>query len=340
MTHPSRALAPVFTLQQRRRWFKALAVVACTSIACAPAFSQQSAGKTVRLVVPYTPGGSTDAAARIAAQFLAKELGTNVIVENKPGANTIIATQYVAGAPSDGSIALIGGTASMTSNPYLYRRLPYDTEKAFVPVGMVSRMPFVMVVSSQSKFSSVREFVTAAKAAPAPLRYGSAGNGNPTHLAGALFSQATGVSLQQIPYQGSAPSISALLAGDTEVNFEVLSTALPHIRAGKLRALAVMSLQRNAKLPEIPTLEELGLAGLDISTSFAVVLPAATPVDVQKRLHDAVVAATSKPDFAQALDVLALEPYPPLSQADTVALFAKERARWKKVIQANSISLD
>ena len=311
-----------------------LAAVTSTS------WAQAGADRPIRLIVPYTPGGSTDLATRIAAQFMGKELGTTVVVENKPGANTVIATQSVASAPADGSTVLIAGTASMTSNPFLYKKLPYDAEKAFAPIGMVSRMPFVMVVNARSKATTVGDFIALGKAAKAPLRYGSAGNGNPTHLAGALFSEGTGVPLQQIPYQGSAPSLSALLAGDTDVNFEVLSTALPHIRGGKLRALAVMASERNPKLPDVPTLAESGVQGLDISTSFAMLVPAATPAAVQQRLHQALMAVTANPAYAKALDEQALQAYPPMTQAATAALFAAERARWKGVIEKNAISLD
>jgi len=307
--------------------------------ASGPALAQAS-DQPLHMIVPYPAGGSSDYATRLAAKYLTGPLGSTVIVENKPGANSIIGAQYVAQARADGTVALVAGTAATTANPFLYKKLPYDAEKAFTPIGMISRMPFVVIVNSNFPANSIAEFLKAAKTAKAPLSYGSAGNGNPTHLAGALFAQTTGIKLQQIPYQGSSQSITALLAGQTDASFEVLQTALPFLKAGKVKALAVMSLERHPRIPDVPTLAELGWQGLDVSTSFAMLVPAATPAATQHRLHEALMTATTNPAFIKALDDQALQSYPAMSQADTAAVFAKERVRWKSVIERNAIALD
>lgn len=335
--HTTKAVSPDF--KARRRLIASFLTLPAASLL--PNFAQgQTSNKVLRLIVPYAAGGSSDYAGRLTAQYLTGPLGATVVVENKPGANSIIAAQYVAQSPADGTIALIAGTAATTSNPFLYKKLPYDTEKAFAPIGMISRMPFVVVVNSTSPAKTIGEFLSVAKKAKTPLNYGSAGNGNPTHLAGALFAQITGIELQQIPYQGSAPSMTALLSGETSASFEVLQTVLPMVRAGRLKILAVMANERHPKIPDVPTLAELGFQGLDVSTSFAMLVPSATPAATQSRLREALAAATTNPNFIKSLDEQALQSYPVMTQAETTALFAKERARWKSVIERNSIKLD
>ena len=214
--------------------------------------------KTLRIIVPFAPGGGTDLIARLVAETMSKDLGRSVIVENKPGAGTIIGTDYVAKSTADGS-ALVMATFAHAVNPALHAKLPFDTDKDFAPVALVGTSPNVLVVRPDRPWKTVRELIDAAKAQPGNLTYGSFGNGTSAHLAGALFANLAKVELLHVPYKGSAPAITDLLGGQIDMMFTTVASVAQHLTSGKLRALAVTSAKRSPSWPDLPTIAEAGV---------------------------------------------------------------------------------
>jgi tripartite-type tricarboxylate transporter receptor subunit TctC len=304
-----------------------------------PAAAQGWPPRPPRLVVPYAPGGVTDILARATAAGLGAQLGQQVVVENRPGANTIIGAQAVAQAAPDGLTWLMASGASIVLNPMLYRQLPYDAARDLAVLGIIVETPLVMVVPPSLPVRSVAEFIAHAKARPDAMNYASVGLGNPIQLAAELFAMGAGIGMTNVVYPGSAPSLLALASGDVQVMFDVIGTSLPQIREGRLRALAVTTRERLAVLPEVPTIAESGLPGYQAATWFGLAVPRATPEPVATRLRAALASVQQEPEFAKRFNELGLAVQAPRDAAAIEAYLAEERERWGAVIKAKNISL-
>lgn len=303
-----------------------------------PALAQAWPTRPLRLVCPYAPGGTTDQLARAIAELLARALGQPVLVENRAGANTIIGTQAVAQSAADGQTLLMASGASMVLNPLLYRRLPYDAARDLTTLAVMVETPLVMVVPATLPVRDVADFVALARRQP--VNFASVGVGNPIHLAAELFRAAAGIEMQNVVYPGSAPALTALLAGDVQVIFDVVLTALPFIRDGRLRALAVTTAARLAVLPDLPTVAETGYPGYAATTWFGVAAPRGLAPDVEARLRSALATVQTDPGFQARFGALGLVMLPPAEPQAIEAGLAREAARWGSVIHARGIVLE
>jgi tripartite-type tricarboxylate transporter receptor subunit TctC len=303
-----------------------------------PALAQAWPTRPLRLVCPYAPGGTTDQLARAIAELLARALGQPVLVENRAGANTIIGTQAVAQAAADGHTLLMASGASMVLNPLLYRRLPYDATRDLTTLAVMVETPLVMVVPATLPVRDVADFVAMARRQP--VNFASVGVGNPIHLAGELFRAAAGIEMQNVVYPGSAPALTALLAGDVQVIFDVVLTALPFILDGRLRALAVTTAARLPVLPDVPTIAESGFPGYEATTWFGVAAPRGLAPDVEARLRSALATVQADAGFQARFGALGLVMLPPAERQAIEAGLAREAARWGGVIHARGIVLE
>jgi tripartite-type tricarboxylate transporter receptor subunit TctC len=259
--------------------------------------------KPIRLVVPFTPGGSTDILARAVAQELTKAWGQAVIVDNVPGAGGAIGAEKVAKAAPDGYTLLMGHIGTLAVNPSLYPNLPYDPIKSFAPVAWVARVPNVLVVHPSVKATNVKELVALAKASPGRMNYGSGGNGSAANLATEYFKLQTGTSILHIPYRGTAPAVTDLMGGQIQLLFTGAPAVLGQVKSGQLRALAVSSPTRLAALPDLPTVAESGYAGFEADQWYGVVAPAGTPHDVLTKLNTQINQALNAPDIKTRLNI-------------------------------------
>lgn len=309
------------------------------AIGHAPATFAAWPERPVKLVVPYTPGGSTDQFGRALAEGMARDLKQPVVVENRPGANTMVGTQSVARAQPDGYTMLMGTSASMVLNPMLYKKTGYDP-KDFKVITIGIEVPLVVVTNTQVPAANTRDFAAYAKAAGGKLNYSSVGLGNPLQLATEMLKSELGIDMTHVPYNGSAPALSALLANDTQLMVDVVSTSLPHIKAGKLKALAVTSNARLDVLPNVPTVAESGYPGFHAATWFGLAVPAQTPPEAVARLQAAAARVLTDPQFRSTFGALGLVVQAPRTQAEIDRYVAADRDNWGKVIRANHISLD
>ncbi len=294
--------------------------------------------KPVRIVAPYAAGGSNDIAARILAERLSQRLGQQVVVENKPGANTRIATEYVAKSAPDG-YTLFFCAAPHSTNPGLYGKLPYDTVKDFAPVVHAVTVPLFFLVPAASPAKNTKDLLELAKKDPAFANIGSPGNGSAPHLAIELLNAVTGANLSHIPYKGDAPAIQDLLGGRLGASVDPVAPALPHIKAGKLRAISVASPQRYSLLPEVPTLAEQGFKGADAFAWFGLLAPTGTPGDVITRLNTEVNLALKQPDIAERMVGLGMTPVGGTPE-QFGAFIRADIEKWTKLIRARNIKPD
>lgn len=315
-------------------------LIAIPATLAAPAVRAQDnwPSRALRLVVPYAPGGVTDQLGRSIAERLSRELGQTVVVENRAGANTIIGTQAVAQAAGDGYTLLMASGASMVLNPMLYRRLPYDAGRELTLLASMVETPLLMVVPPSLPVNSVQDFVALAR--QREMNVATVGIGNPIHLAAELFRMAAGIDLQNVVFPGSAPALTSLLAGDVQVMFDVILTALPFVQSGRLRALGVTTRQRVPVLPEVPAIAELGFPEYEATTWFGVAAPASVPEPIRARLREALAVVQSDPAFRERFGGLGLIVQPARDEAGLAAMLAAERRRWSGVIQARGIVLD
>lgn len=318
------------------RVWTALIAASLTTTALSAEFPSQP----IRLVVPYAAGGSTDLISRTAGRLLEKALKVPVVIENKPGANTIVAARHVAMSTPNGYTLMVAGTASTNVNHFLYKQLPYDIERDFVPVGMLSRMPYAVLVNPKSGVSTATELAELARKTGKGLNYGTAGNGNPMHLAALMFEAQSHVKMVQVPYQGSAPALNALIADEVQVTFDVLGTALPFVKAGRIKLLAVTTESRVEQTPTTPTMVESGFKDYVVETGFAVLAPSGTPQDVVERLNRAFNAMLSAPEYKEAVRQQTLVEYLPMSVEEMKGELRREREKWGNIIQTNGIKLD
>ena len=290
-----------------RRRLGRLAIAIALAAAAPFAAAQAWPAKPITLVVPFPPGGSSDALARALTTELSQKLGQPVIVESKPGAGATLGADYVAKAKPDG-YTLLMGAVHHTIATSVYKKLPYDFEKSFAPVTTVALVPNVVVVNAKSPATDIKGLIALAKARPGKLTFGSNGNGTVQHLIGTQFSALAGVELLHVPYKGSAPLTTDLLGEQIDMSFDTLTPVVQHIRGGKLRALAVTTARRSSTLPEVPTLAESGLKDFDQGTWFGILAPAGTPREVVARLNTEMVKIIQSPEFRKRMDEIGAEP--------------------------------
>jgi len=290
-----------------RRTLLRVSALAATCLASTLALAQQWPVKPISLVVPFPPGGSSDVLARALTDKLSQALGQTVIVESKPGAGATLGADYVAKAKPDG-YTLLMGAVHHTIATSVYKKLPYDFQKNFVPITTVALVPNVLTVNASSPAKDVKGLIALAKASPGKLSYGSNGNGTAQHLIGTQFSKLAGVDILHVPYKGSSPLVTDLLGGQIEMSFDTLTPVYQHVKGGKLRALAVTTGKRSAALPDVPTLAESGLKDFDLGTWFGVLAPAGTPKDIVARLNAEMVKIINTPDFKKRMAEVGAEP--------------------------------
>jgi tripartite-type tricarboxylate transporter receptor subunit TctC len=279
----------------------AAAIWACGAPAQKPESQPVYPARPVRFICPYVAGGAGDIFTRTIAQKLTESLGQSFVVDNRPGANGGIGTDLVAKAPPDGHTLLMGNSGPLTINPVLYKKVPYDPIKDFAPITQGTSYMYVLVVPAALPVASLDDFTALLKAKPGQMTYGSTGIGGGNHLAGELFNLMTGTQSVHVPYTGSAAALAALLGGQLNYMFDTVITAVPHLRAGRLRGIGVTALRRASSLPEVPTLDELGLKGFELTQWQAVVAPAGTPKPVVDLLYREVARALKMPDVVERL---------------------------------------
>ena len=311
----------------------------CALAVATRAHAQAWPSKPLRLIVPYTAAGSTDQLSRALAQRLGDALGQPVMVENRPGANTIIGAEAAAKSEPDGHTLFMGSSGSLAVNPSLYAKLPYDPARDFSLVTLTASSPLVLVLHPSVPVNSVKELADYARANPGKLNFASVGNGNPLHLAGELFKAMAGVQITHVPYKGSAPALTDLLAGQVQLMFDTPITSMPHVRSGNLKAFAVTSAKRSAALPELPTIAELGYPGYDAGIWFGVVVRKGTPAPVIAKLNAELRKILDNAELrakfgAQSLDLMSSTP------EEFNAFLAAEVAKWRKVIVDSKTRLD
>jgi tripartite-type tricarboxylate transporter receptor subunit TctC len=278
-------------------------LAALAAALCSAASAQDYPARPVRIIVPYSAGGNADILGRTLAQKLGDALKQPFVVENRAGANGGIGTDLVAKSPPDGYTLLVTASGPLTVNPTLYRNVPYDPVKDFAPISECAVYQYVLVTLATSPWKSIADIVAAARAKPGAISYGSTGVGGGNHLSGELFALATGTQLTHVPYKGSAPALSDLLGGQLSMMFDTVITSVPQIRAGKLRAFAVSSAKRASSLPEVPTMQEAGIKGFDISQWQGFLAPAGTPKSIVDRLNAETVHAMHAPDVRERIAV-------------------------------------
>jgi tripartite-type tricarboxylate transporter receptor subunit TctC len=302
------------------------------------AFAQTYPTKPIRYIVPVAAGGGNDMIARVVAERWGKLLGQTFVVDNLSGGGGVIACQTTARAAPDGYTLMQGYVATHGTTPAT-RRVSYDAIKDFTPIGMIGATPNVLAVNADVPAKTVKEFIDYVKRNPGKLSYGTAGAGSLTHLTMELFKQETGAFMVHIPYRGIAPAINDLLGGQTQAMFPGLAAALPHLRSGRMRALAVTGKQRSAQLKDVPTMEEVGFKGFDAMQWYGSVGPAGMPADVVRRLNETQVAVLKTPDLAEKLASEAVEPWP-MTPEDFGQYIRAEIARWTALAKARNIQLD
>lgn len=290
----------------------------------------------VHLILPFPPGGGTDAISRILGKKMTDDLGQSIVIDNRPGAAGNLATAIVAKSANDGYTLLVGFNGTLTVNPSLYPDATVDIQRDLTPVSLLAEGGYVLVTNPSLPVKSVQELIDYAKAHPGALNYASAGVGSPLHMAGALFATRTGINVVHIPYKGGGPAVLAVLAGDAQYYFGSIASTLPHIEAGKLRPLAVASLKRSPLLPEMPTLDASGLPGFNVTSWYGLLGPAGLSADVVSTLQKELTKALADPEVVKALDREGLTAIPSTS-AEFADRIKTETAGWRKVIQDANI---
>jgi tripartite-type tricarboxylate transporter receptor subunit TctC len=326
-----------------RAWLAAgrrLAALALLLAAALPAFAQSWPAKPVRIVVPYPPGGPVDISARLLAPKLQQALGQPFLVENKPGAGGNIGADFVAKSAPDGYTIGMGAIATHAINPALMADVPYDPVRDFRHLALVVQVPNVLVVNNDLPAKSVAELIALARAQPGKLDFASGSTGSTGHLAGELFKQMTGTYMVHIPYKGAPAAVADLLAGRVQLMFDNLSSALPNVRAGKLRALAVTTLKRSGALPDLPTLDESGLKGFDMTTWWGLMGPAQMPMDVAQRLSAEILKAMDAPEVREKLRAMGMEGSTVRTPEQFTAFVDSERRLYAQLVKRSGAKPD
>jgi len=304
-----------------------------------PVQGQEYPSRPIRLLVPFAPGGSSSIVARLYAEEMSKTLGQQFIIENKGGGFGNIAMQEAAHADPDGYTLIIGHIGSLAVNPYIYDKLPYDVDRDFAPVSLLAIVPAIFVVYHEVPAKDLRELVALAKKKPGELFYGSAGNGSAGHLAMEYLKQTAGIDLKHVPYKGTGPNITDLIAGRTQVASAGTPPLMPHVKSGKLRVVAVGGAKRLASLPNVQTVAEQGYPGFETSQWYGLNAPAKTPPAVIQRLAQAAAKAAKTPLLAERFSVDDAEPVGSTPE-EYAAFIKKEQERWSKVVRAAHIKAD
>ena len=295
--------------------------------------------RPIRFICPYVPGGAGDIFTRTIAQKLTESLGQSVVVDNRPGANGGIGTDIVAKAPADGYTLLMGNSGPLAVNPVLYQKVPYDPIKDFAPITQGTSYMYVLVTPAAMPVVSVNDFIAVLKAKPGQLTYGSTGVGGGNHLSGELFNLMTGTKSIHVPYTGSAAALAAVLGGQINYMFDTVITSVPHLRAGRLRGLGVTALRRASALPEVPTLDEAGLKGFDLTQWQAVVAPAGTPKPVVDMLYREVVKALKMPDVIERLSTQGGNELVGNTPEEFAQVIKNDLAKYAKLIKSANIQV-
>jgi len=325
--------------------YRLRALIAACLAAAATGYAQQTAkpggvypSKPVRLIVPFSPGGSNDIMARLAGQKLSESLGQQVVVDNRAGASGIVGTDIAAKAAPDG-YTLLMMSLTFAVNPSLYKKLPYDTEKDLAPVTLVASAPLMLVVHPSIPARSVQEFLAYARANPGKLNFGSGGPGTTPHLAGEMLKMMARVQMTHVPYKGGGPALADLMGGQIQLMLENIPSTLPLAKSGKLRALAVTGLKRSPLVPDLPTLDEAGLKGYEIVGWNGFFVPAGTPQNIVAHLHTLTVTALAQPDVKERLATLGAEGVG--NSPDEFRAFVKaEIAKWARVVKAAGLKVE
>lgn len=316
---------------------RSLVALALTVLCAAPAFAWPD--KPVTIVVPFPPGGGTDTGARIVGQKLSLKWGQSVVIDNKGGAAGQVGADFVAKAKPDGYTLLMGNLGTQAINPALYKKLPYDPDKAFAPISLVAELPLAMMVNPSVPAKSAKEFIALAKNQPGKLNYSSSGAGGGPHLAAEMFKDATGTFIVHVPYRGGGPAITDLLAGNVQLSFMTVLEASGHIKAGKLRALAVTSEQRVSALPDVPSLTEGSIPGFNSISWIGLVAPAGTPTAILEKISADVREIIEMPEVKNRLIDLGGIPKA-TTPADFSKLIDNDRKRYTAVIKERGITAD
>ena len=303
-----------------------------------PVPAQGWPAKPVTIIVPYPPGGPNDVVVRIIANKLTNRLGQSVVVENKPGANSLIGAQEAARAAPDGYTLFLGTIATMSINPSLYKKLPYDPVKDFAPITHVVNYPFLLIVNNSVPATSVKELLAFAKANPGKMTYASYGNGSSTHISTELLKTVTGIDIVHVPYKGSAPALLDLMGGRVQLMFDTIATAINHVKSGKVRAIAVSPLQRSALMPEMPTVAET-VPDFGFISWAGLLAPAGTPVEILNRLRAEIVGVLNLPDVKQQFADLGADPVGSTPQ-QYAELIRSETAKWSTVVNNSGAKVD
>jgi tripartite-type tricarboxylate transporter receptor subunit TctC len=320
-------------------WLKVILHPSAFILGCAlaaAAGAQQYPTRPIRMIVPQSAGGSTDVVARILAQKMGEGLGQTVIVDNRPGAGSLNGIELVANAAPDG-YTLLAVAASFTINPALHKKLPFDTIRDFAPITQVATLPHILIVHPSVPVQSVKELIALARAKPGQLNYASSGIATSTHLAAELFMYLTKTSMVNVPYKGGSPAMTAMLGGECQLNFATISTAIPHVRSGKLRALAVTTAKRSVAAPEFPTIAESGVPGYEHASWVGVLATAKVPQPIITRLNEEAIKAAHSPDVKAVLIKDGLEATG-TTPAAYAAIIKTEVAKWIKVAKAAGIT--
>ena len=326
------------TKLKMKKWLSA-ALVCLSGVSIAGLAQAQSwPTKPIKFIVPYPPGGGTDVIARIVQEPLAKELGQQVIIDNRGGAGGSIGSALAAQSPSDGYTVLFT-LSSHTINPAIYTKLPFDTEKDFSSVVTVASLPQILVANPNFPAKTVKEVIEMAKAKPGSISYASVGNGSPGHLAGAMMASDAGVDMTHIPYRGGGPAVTDVMAGQVPLLWVSIPAAAQFVKAGKLRALAVSTVKRSAVFPDVPTMVESGFKGFEVDSWYAMFVPAKTPQAIIDRINKAAVNVLAQPEVKEKLLGQGAEAVGD-SPAQLSGVVKKEIAKWKQVVKSANIKVD
>jgi len=321
-----------------RRAFESLLIAGCVLGAALPAAAQQWPSKPITLIVPFPPGGTTDIVARPLAQKLSEALGQPVVVENRAGAGGTVGAAVAAKSAPDG-YTFFAATVAHTMAPGLYKSLPYNFQTDFEPITITAFTPNILIVNPSVPAHSVKELIAYIKAHPGKVNYGSAGNGSTEHMSGELFRSDAKVDITHVPYKGGSPMMADLIGGQIQMAIETSGSAAPHIRAGKVRALAVTTATRSAAFPDVPTMSEAGLHGYEVTTWYGILAPKGTPKPIIDRMYAEIAKILKSPDMKSRLAGIGAEP-----GGQTPAQFAKfiatETAKWTKVAKESGAKID
>lgn len=310
----------------------------CLFSAASLCFAEAWPSKTVTIVVPFPAGGTTDVLARAIANKLGPVINQTVIVDNRPGAGATLGAALVAKAAPDGHTMLMGAVHHTIASS-VYKKLSYNFQKDFTPITTVALVPNVLVVSSSKPYKTVRELVADAKSSPGKCSYGSNGSGTAQHLIGTQFQIATGTEILHVPYKGSAPLTTDMLGGQVDMSFDTITPVLPFIKQGKLRPLAVTTAKRSSALPDVPTMQEAGIAGLNIGTWFGLLAPAATPKDITEKLNREIVKIINTPEFQKQMADIGAEPVGN-SQQEMAKQIQEETEKFAGLVKAGDIKVE